>query len=56
MDHDRVSNILFGCAVALGFESFILIKKNIPYGALVTSCVAILVLWQSWIVFNSKEK
>lgn len=56
MNHKRVSNILFGCAVALGFEAYILQAHDILNGAFTLSCIALIVLWQSWVVFNFDEE
>jgi len=55
MNHKSVSNILFGCAIALGFEAYLLQAQDIPTGAFTVSCIAIIVLWQSWVVFNSDK-
>jgi hypothetical protein len=55
MNHNQVSNILFGCAVAAGFESFILVQHELYNNAFAMGCLAILVMWQSWIVFTSNK-
>lgn len=56
MNHKLLSNMLFGCSIATGLESFYMIQRDLYYDAFTLGCLAILIMYISWVIFKHREE